>query len=293
MMLTWNTDKRTMDDRMEPEQDLLQVEIAIPGSLKIPLYEDNTLWLSGHTWPSAKVISEYFSWRWPAPHDTSPTDAMPPIDDASSSASESSLDSGIEVIIHHEPPQLVALELGSGTGLSGLFLASLLNTKAIPSLVMLTDLPEAIPLIQENIKLNNLANAIATPLSWGHNIEACAALRLLPRKPDLVFASDVVYWNHLHPQLIACLDFIVQDQTTEVLIAYKEREAVKEHEFWLQIGKYFEMEFVTEWPELYALCHSDGFYLMRLTKRLVPLASDISDDFISLKMLQVNYDPDG
>eukprot|EP01035_Chromulina_nebulosa_P017559 gene17559-23123_t len=87
------------------------------------------------------------------------------------------------------------LELGCGTGLTGLGLSSL-----SPLLVQLTDLPEVIPLVTANIRINSLlnnklVNYIALPLAWGSEVNEITSY-------DTIIASDVVYDPSLYEPLL-------------------------------------------------------------------------------------------
>ena len=93
------------------------------------------------------------------------------------------------------------IELGSGTGIAGIAVASLR-----PSKLILTDLPEVVPLIEENIRLNRMLIAKASgeePLmGMGCDVEACAYSWGSTTFPchdgimieyDTIVASDVIY----------------------------------------------------------------------------------------------------
>lgn len=59
------------------------------------------------------------------------------------------------------------VELGAGTGVTGLMVASAMEEVHMS----LTDLPELMPLLQKNLAHNPAANATAFPLPWGSNVQ--------------------------------------------------------------------------------------------------------------------------
>jgi hypothetical protein len=99
---------------------------------------------------------------------------------------------------------LSILELGAGVGLTGLQLATQLQCR-----VLLTDLPEAMPLLERNIELNrdrfvlNSDAVEAQVLSWGdeEHIQQALAWLLENDGPVLILASDCVYFQELHAPL--------------------------------------------------------------------------------------------
>jgi len=103
------------------------------------------------------------------------------------------------------PPPLL-LDIGSGTGVVGLGLA-FLGYRSI-----VTDLPEALPLLEENIALNNAeveaaGRMTAMELSWGAAAGVSEALRAeLQAAESVVFmGADVVYKPYLFTPLIETL----------------------------------------------------------------------------------------
>jgi len=122
------------------------------------------------------------------------------------------------------------LELGAGVGLCGIFVAKLwgserTNTQLRVQSVLLTDLPEAMESLNDNIKLNGLTkekigdggdgeddvgNSVSSvPLSWGCEDEATLAMsRLNGEFPTLVLAADCVYWECLFAPLVSTLKFL-------------------------------------------------------------------------------------
>ena len=114
---------------------------------------------------------------------------------------------------HPSPPPMTIVELGAGVGLTGLQLATHWNCR-----VLLTDLPDAMPLLQRNIHVNRQRfrggeDAVqAQVLSWGNNDDADAALQWIGPGPFLVIASDCVYFPQLHEPLEQTLCHFLQNR---------------------------------------------------------------------------------
>eukprot|EP00928_Gymnodinium_smaydae_P008965 TRINITY_DN1330_c1_g1_i1.p1 TRINITY_DN1330_c1_g1~~TRINITY_DN1330_c1_g1_i1.p1 ORF type:complete len:256 (+),score=24.94 TRINITY_DN1330_c1_g1_i1:88-855(+) len=106
------------------------------------------------------------------------------------------------------------LELGSGTGVVGIVLASL------GANVTLTDLPQAIPLIEKNIALNFSEQSSLRPRAIALNWRDPVPSGLGPF--DLVVCCDVLYCPNLYEALLNTLRQVM-DHDTECLIASIER----------------------------------------------------------------------
>jgi len=73
------------------------------------------------------------------------------------------------------------VELGAGTGITGLYVAKVMKDDVH---VAITDLPELVPLMEKNIQHNQLAsNVTAFPLAWGSNVAD---------NYDVILGADVV-----------------------------------------------------------------------------------------------------
>ncbi len=133
-------------------------------------------------------------------------------------------------IVKELEPGKRVLELGAGTGIVGLTAAA----KGAKS-VILTDQPEMIPLLEQNIASNDLSvNAMALPLLWGCDqeetmsslIEASSSMDDASKQApifDVICGSDILYSPE---NLELLLDTIVQVCTpskTEVVLAYPRR----------------------------------------------------------------------
>lgn len=154
------------------------------------------------------------------------------------------------------------LELGAGLGLSGLFLkrhfshkTELQNAECNKSpidRVILTDLPEAIPGIKENIVRNGFDEyeVAARVLSWGvmsdvdtlslnsncnilYDGNSCFEANSSSNKAVIAIAADVVYWECLFQPLVDTLSYLLSPKigVKAVFIAHIKR--------WKRDGKFF------------------------------------------------------
>ena len=213
----------------------------------IHLYENESLGIMGKVWPASVIMSEYLHYRF---HESSTLTIPSKI-----------------------------LELGGGTGVSGLFAAKILPS----SLVIITDLEEALPLITTNIKLNSMENVTCHALNWSQPIDE------MFKNIPLVIATDVVYYPHLGPILVNTLKNVVQSPDQECLISYQIRQQEKEFPFWSSLGRFFIIEIV-DWPDLWEKYRNQGKGILKITRRSVDLDMDSENcQFESLMMLQMDY----
>ena len=115
------------------------------------------------------------------------------------------------------------LELGSGTGLTGILAAKLGGE------VVLTDLPLAVPLLEDQIALNDMGeNVSAAVLSWGE--EGDAELDALGAF-DLVIGTDVTY-TALPKLKHTLLRLTEGENPPQILLGHERR--------WKSTDEYFE-----------------------------------------------------
>ncbi|RYG64042.1 hypothetical protein EON64_14780 [archaeon] len=124
-----------------------------------------------------------------------------------------------------DPPPPLVLELGAGLGLSGLYLASLLQAQSPGTTrVLLTDLEEALNALQRHIYMNRLPDVpvAAAALPWG---DQDSIRTLLPSTEQgvLVIAADVVYFEHLFAPLAYTLQHLCCEHRATVIIAHLKR----------------------------------------------------------------------
>ena len=128
-----------------------------------------------------------------------------------------------------EPGKCV-LELGAGTGIVGLTAAA----KGAKS-VILTDQPEMVPLLEQNIASNDLSvNTKAVPLLWGCDqeetisslAEASSTMDGASTETpffDVICGSDILYSPENLPLLLDTIIQVCTPSKTEVVLAYPRR----------------------------------------------------------------------
>lgn len=133
------------------------------------------------------------------------------------------------------------LDLSAGTGYIGLSMAQCYQECEQPPHIILTDLEEALDLIEENRVLNNIeesSHLSIETLSWGNKEEADKITR--GGALDIIIASDVLY-NVVHfPSLISTLCDLC-DPSTTIYLCYKQRGLTLQEEksFFHQCKKHF------------------------------------------------------
>lgn len=100
------------------------------------------------------------------------------------------------------------LDIGSGTGIVGIALASLLpNSK-----VVCTDKANVMPLLKHNILKSNLSNIEAVLLDWQDKSTAINFMNAMT-KFDIVVMSDTITWPELYDGLVETLNTVCDSQT--------------------------------------------------------------------------------
>lgn len=123
-------------------------------------------------------------------------------------------------ILHSTPNQVLrTLELGSGCGIPGKTLASLRRN----CLVWLTDIPEAMELLDDNIRISKTApgsSLSSQVLIWGQELPT----DIRQEKFDLVLVSDCTYNTDSIPALVKTLsDLVFQSPSILIVVATKVR----------------------------------------------------------------------
>ncbi|KAI8968249.1 putative methyltransferase-domain-containing protein [Mycotypha africana] len=140
----------------------------------------------------------------------------------------------IKLMIEHHPDYIQdkhVVDLSAGTGLLGLYTAF---SDAKPHKVTITELEEAIDLINKNTVANYPPESQpptvveVKTLLWGNEKEAAAC-----GKADLILASDVLYEAQFFKDLVEALADLSHDKT-RIYIGYKRRGLTvqEEEEFW-------------------------------------------------------------
>ncbi|KAL1406338.1 hypothetical protein Q8F55_008037 [Vanrija albida] len=151
------------------------------------------------------------------------------------------------------------VELGSGQALASLHLASHLPAS---DRIVLTDLPEVVPLCEASIAAWRAreggagADVLARPLAWGADVESVAALGPFTH----ILMCDLVYFPHLYPPLLRTLLELTEPPSVptegdtfgpEIIMAWKSRSLALEESFFDSFGRYFELTPVLggDWDE--------------------------------------------
>ncbi|KAI0052248.1 hypothetical protein FA95DRAFT_1376095 [Auriscalpium vulgare] len=167
---------------------------------------------------------------------------------------------------------ITAIELGAGTGIVGLALAERLAVLGRQGDgVVLTDLPEVCPLLEENSRLHGEkaavrgAEVVVKPLAWGSQEHAEAMADGMrfgehegARPLTHIVCSDLVYFPELLAPLLRSLlhltspPFVPSQSpaasppstahvypSPEVILSYKTRSLAKETPFWSAFGLWF------------------------------------------------------
>ncbi|KAG2234045.1 putative methyltransferase-domain-containing protein [Thamnidium elegans] len=136
------------------------------------------------------------------------------------------------------------LDLSAGTGYIGLSIAQFYqsNQHISPPQIILTDLPEALNLMEQNQLLNHIQSSHLdiVSLCWGNKMQAQDITNQGPL--DIIIASDVLY-NVVHfSSLISTLRHLCH-QNTIVYLCYKQRglTAKEENSFFSSCKKYFSV----------------------------------------------------
>ncbi|ORY35525.1 nicotinamide N-methyltransferase-like protein, partial [Naematelia encephala] len=137
------------------------------------------------------------------------------------------------------------LELGSGQSVPSLRLATYLTPA---DLVVLTDLPNVVPLCHQAVKAHVgsiRARVVVEPLAWGE--DASMVKRLGPFTH--ILCCDLIYFPHLYPSLLLTLLELTEREPSEedtfgpeVILAYQSRSLALEHSFFDAFELYFRMQ---------------------------------------------------
>ncbi|BGP42612.1 hypothetical protein JCM10449v2_006624 [Rhodotorula kratochvilovae] len=146
------------------------------------------------------------------------------------------------------------LELGAGTGFLSLSLAPHLSPAE--DRLVVTDLDNVCPLLSKNLAAAEKrwaargaspAEVLVRPLPWGDG-NALAALQEEGLAPDIVLASDLIYFEFLYAPLLRTLLGLTEPdeegRSATVVFSYKIRSLVKEQPFWEAFGRWFAFESV-------------------------------------------------
>ena len=125
----------------------------------------------------------------------------------------------------------LVIDLGSGTGVAGLGLAKV-NFGSKPK-CLLTDIDDAIPLLEENIGRNHLGNRgsliVAKPLLWGVELSSEIVCDIQGSKSTLILGADIVYRQTImNPLIRTLLDLLTFPSMTCLLSIHSIRTHLPE-----------------------------------------------------------------
>ncbi|KAF4571278.1 S-adenosyl-L-methionine-dependent methyltransferase superfamily protein [Pleurotus pulmonarius] len=156
---------------------------------------------------------------------------------------------------HPDQSSRLFLELGSGSGVISHYISQ--ATRHTSDVVLVTDLPEVCPLLEENLR-GNPKRLIIRPLSWGNAEEArqihSELISGTGRFLTHIVCSDLVYFPELLSPLLRTLiqlsapPFLNPSSSIpqSIIISYKIRSFAKESVFWSAFGLWFSF-----YPVLY------------------------------------------
>lgn len=185
---------------------------------KIVLIERKHLGIAHQLWPAAGFLCDFF-----VKNEDILQSAISGVNSGTNKFEKCAPD------INHK---LCVLELGAGIGLCGMFIAAMMNRKAETS-VVLTDLPEALDGLNQNVERNNLTESVQSKvLSWGVCADVEAVMAEFGGRVPLVIAADCVYWECLYEPLFCTLKDLI-GRGCKVIISHVRR--------WKKDGKFFAM----------------------------------------------------
>ncbi|KAI8336507.1 putative methyltransferase-domain-containing protein [Chlamydoabsidia padenii] len=141
------------------------------------------------------------------------------------------------------------LDLSAGTGAAGLLVSSIYRRMfpdRYPNVkITLTDLPDALPLIDYNKQFNGITedNVMVIPLGWG-NEKDIQHIRHDTPPIDIIIASDLLYDPAHFSALIKTLSGLAVPGRTVIYLGYKRRglKESDEHYFFDLCCKYFDIQ---------------------------------------------------
>ncbi|KAG0267745.1 hypothetical protein DFQ27_008390 [Actinomortierella ambigua] len=147
------------------------------------------------------------------------------------------------------------LELGSGTGLVGLYAAKLFPGAT----VHITDQIPMMPIMEANLQLNGLQQSTkALELNWGEPKPEDAPI------PDVILLADCVYHEVAFQPLVQTLkDYSTRE--TCILLAYKKRRKADKRFFTL-LRKHFDCVEIKTYPD-YTIYSRAGVYLYDIKRK--------------------------
>jgi predicted nicotinamide N-methyase len=142
------------------------------------------------------------------------------------------------------------IEIGAGVGLVGTAIAAMLNHPEANSMVVLTDLEEALDALETTKSANSdfvQKHLSVTQLRFGNSSDLNEVVQkhqtgLLKRKL-LMIGSDLVYFESLFEPLAKTMQDFVYNHGGQVILAYKKRIYKNEKRFFTKILKQHGLKF--------------------------------------------------
>ncbi|KAJ1301090.1 hypothetical protein OPQ81_003508 [Rhizoctonia solani] len=226
-------------------------------NLKTNLHVDQesgieTYGIAGRVWEAAYALATYMT---------------PPIEgnklDPTIDSNGRDIDFDPPCSLFREHANVTVIEIGSGTGYAGMYLAQQLSSfrqrcglHTSPDAIILTDLPNVVSLLdkglREHAELFGQVEAHAQALAWGDTTHAAALAQRLSdtgRSITHVLCSDLVYFPFLYPPLLRTLLVLTsppfcRDSSPQIVIGYKIRSLSRESPFWQVFGTWFTFKAV-------------------------------------------------
>ncbi|WFD31410.1 Protein-lysine N-methyltransferase efm6 [Malassezia sp. CBS 17886] len=189
----------------------------------------------GTIWPAAEVLGAYIA-SMPQRH-------------APRRAPDSALDG-------HPWRHKTVVELGSGTGLLGFFVAKI----GCRCATWITDQGPMLPLMHENLALNpDCVDAChVEELNWGEPLSA-----RVPAHPDVLLLADCVYRESAFQPLVDTM-CMMATRTTEILFCYHKRRRA-DKQFFALLKKHFCWDDVDDDDAVRRIAYNrDGTHLYRM-----------------------------
>ncbi|GAA5985286.1 hypothetical protein JCM10908_002604 [Rhodotorula pacifica] len=234
--------------------------------------------IAGRTWEAAYLLRDYLL---PPSTSSSPSTTLfdPPCPLFDSDQPSDGEASGAAI-----RAQQTVLELGSGTGFLSLAIAPSLRRRRTKTTLIMTDLDNVCPLLEDNLararerwsrtaerdlSATDLAehgdltanpraspspDVLVRPLPWGDRRSLLRLLEVERLEPDIILASDLIYFEFLYGPLLRTLIALTEPRAASplskktgaespvVIFSYKVRSLTREEPFWRAFGRWFAFD---------------------------------------------------
>ena len=243
-----DNDKNGRIERKEPVERPIQQDVYEQREILHVLIEEQTVGgsIAHRLWPAAEYLATFVMdcYHGKITQETfqrSSTDRR--LEDVSLALRQQAL--GSLKIILKSYPVIPILELGAGIGLTGLEIATQLQSH-----VLLTEMDVGLPLLYRNTELNQdrfaLGKDAARPqrLEWSSSQDRDKALGWYrqvaeDQQPLLILASDCVYWEVTHKPLEETLAHLLSElPINSICLLAGERRWKRDNTFYQTLGKH-------------------------------------------------------